>query len=270
MLKFGLPLAGASLLLLALVNVDFVVVGRVLGTAELGFYLLAFNLSTWPMTLVTAAVRRVTTAMFARMNERGDGRQGFREALYLVLALGALLSALLAAYADGIVSFLYGERWAAAAQAVPALVVLSLGRMLVELSYDYLVAVGRTIGNAWLHGVWLVVLVPALVVGATNFGIQGVAWAHAIVVMALVVPGIGILLHRAGTRIRFLAADLLLPLVGAAGVLLSAWLVRSLLPSGFLMLAVGGLAGFAIYALITGPKFIRTVRNLLGSRPIAP
>lgn len=267
MLRFGLPLAGASLLLLALVNVDFVVVGRILGTAELGLYLLAFNLSTWPMTLVTAAVRRVTTAMFARLHERGDGRQGFREALYLVLALGALLSALLAAYADGIVTFLYGDRWAAAALAVPALVVLSLGRMLVELSYDYLVAVGRTVGNAWLHAAWLVAVVPALVLGATWFGIQGVAWAHALVVLVLVVPGIGILLHRAGTGVRYLAADLLLPILGAAGVLLSAWLVKSLLPPGFLLLAVGGLTGFAIYALITGRKFIRTVRSLLGARP---
>lgn len=265
MLKFGLPLAGASLLLLALVNVDFVVVGRILGTADLGLYLLAFNLSTWPMTLVTAAVRRVTTAMFARLHERGEGRQGFREALYLVLALGVLLSALLAAYADGIVTFLYGERWAAAAQAVPALVILSLGRMLVELTYDYLAAIGRTIGNAWLHGVWLAVLVPALVLGANYFGIRGVAWGHALVVLIFVVPGVSILLHRAGMRVRHLAADLVLPVAGAAGVLLSAWLVKSLLPSGFWMLAVGGVAGFVVYALITGPKFVTTVRNLLGS-----
>ncbi|TFB91723.1 oligosaccharide flippase family protein [Cryobacterium sp. HLT2-28] len=263
LLKFGLPLAGASLLLLALLNVDFVVVGRILGKADLGLYLLAFNLSTWPMTLVSTAARRVTTAMFAQLSERGDGREGFRDSLFLVMSLGMLLGTLLAAYASGIVTFLYGDRWAAAALAVPALAMLSIGRMLVELTYDYLVAVGRTMGNAWLHALWLVALVPTLVVGATMFGIRGVSWGHAAIVALVVVPGVGILLHRAGIPVWRLLADFVLPAAGSAGVLLSAWFITSVIPSGFLMLAVGGLAGLAVYALIVGPRFVRILRRLL-------
>ncbi|WEO76931.1 oligosaccharide flippase family protein [Cryobacterium sp. SO2] len=267
LLRFGLPLAGASLLLLALMNVDFVVVGRLLGTEQLGFYLLAFNLSTWPMTLVSTAARRVTTPMFARLHERGDGQAGFRQALFLLLALGGLLCALLAAYAPAIVVFLYGERWAPAAAALPALVVLSLGRILVELTYDYLVAVGRTLGNAWVHAVWLVVLVPALVLGAAYFGIRGVAWAHALVVMLVVVPALGIVLRRAGNRIWPLVADLGLPAAGAAAVLVSAYLVSSVLPSGFAELAVGGVVGTVVYAAIVGSRFWRILRALRGARP---
>ena len=265
LLGFGLPLAGASLLLLALVNVDFVVVGRALGTAKLGLYFLAFNLSMWPMVLVSSTVRRVTTAAYARLHARGDGQEGFRQSLYLVVSLGALLSALLAAYASGVVSFLYGERWAVAAAVVPALVILSVVRMLAELSYDYLAAVGQTLGNAWLHGLWLLALVPALIVGAAQFGIRGVAWGHALVALIIVVPGLGILLHRAGSRVWQLVADLTLPAVGSLGVLLSAWLVKSVLPAGFLTLAVGGVTGCVIYSLIVGPRFLRTLRELLGS-----
>jgi O-antigen/teichoic acid export membrane protein len=264
LLKFGLPLAGASLLLLALLNVDFVVVGRILGKADLGLYLLAFNLSTWPMTLVSTAVRRVTTAMFAQLSERGDGREGFRDSLFLVLSLGMLLGTLLAAYAAGIVTFLYGERWAAAAVAGPALVILSIGRMLVELTYDYLVALGRTMGNAWLHAVWLAALAPALAAGAMMFGIRGVSWGHAVVVLLVVVPGAGILLHRAGIPVWRLLGDFALPAAGSAAVLLSAWWLTSVLPSGFLMLAFGGVAGLAVYALIVGPRFARVLRRLLG------
>ena len=50
LLRVGLPLAGTSLVLLATLNVDYVVVGRQLGTTALGLYLLAFNLSSWPST----------------------------------------------------------------------------------------------------------------------------------------------------------------------------------------------------------------------------
>ncbi|HEV7565895.1 MAG TPA: oligosaccharide flippase family protein [Microbacteriaceae bacterium] len=261
LLRFGLPLAGASLLLLALLNADFVVVGRTLGTVQLGFYLLAFNLSTWPMSLVSNVVRRITTAAYARLDQRGDGANGFRQSVFIVVSVGALVCVLLAAYAGEIVTFLYGVRWEEAALAVPALVVLSLGRMLVELTYDYLVALGRTIGNAWLHGGWLVVLVPALIVGATLFGIQGVAWAHAVVVLVVVVPGLAVLLHKAGSQIGPLVGDLVLPALGSLAVLLSAWLVQALLPTGFLTLAVGGVVGVALFALIVGPKFVRTYRR---------
>jgi O-antigen/teichoic acid export membrane protein len=265
LLRFGLPLAGASLLLLALVNVDFVVAGRVLGTVQLGLYFLGFNLSTWPMTLVSTVVRRVTTAAYAQLNDRGDGSAGFRQSLFLVLSLGMLLSVLLAAYAEEIVRFLYGETWVPAAVVIPALVILSMGRMAVELSYDYLVALGRTVGNAWLHGLWLVALVPALLIGAAGYGIGGIAWAHAIVVVALVLPGIGILLARSGTPVGPLIVDLLLPLLGAAAVYGSALLVKMVLPDGFLLLAVGGLCGGAVYALVVGPRFLRTVRAFMGT-----
>jgi O-antigen/teichoic acid export membrane protein len=266
-LRFGLPLAGASLLLLALVNVDFVVVGRLLGTEQLGFYLLAFNLSAWPIMLVSAVVRRVTTAAFARLYERGDGVPGYRNAHYLVLAPAILMCTLLAAYAADIVEFLYGERWVPAAVALPALVALSLGRMIVELAYDYLVAVGRTTGNAWLHAIWLCVLVPALIGGAIWGGIAGVAVAHAVVVLVVVLPGAGILLRKTGMPVWPLVRDLGIPLLAAAAVLLSAWFLSSVM-HGLALLIVGGVVGVLIYGAGVGPRYARVVRSLLGQ--VAP
>ena len=49
LLAFGLPLAGANLLAFLVLNVDYIVVGRVLGAEALGLYMLAFNISGWPM-----------------------------------------------------------------------------------------------------------------------------------------------------------------------------------------------------------------------------
>lgn len=266
LLRFSLPLAGASLLLLALVNVDFVVVGRMLGPSELGLYLLAFNLSTWPMTLVSSVVRRVTTPLFAQLHQRGDGPEGFRRAVFLVMAPGVLLCTLLAVYADGIVQFVYGDKWQAASVAVPALAILSLGRMLVELVYDYLVAVGRTIGNTWLHAMWLVVLVPALVLGAALDGIRGVSIGHAAVALIVVVPGAAFLLRRAGLHVRAVFGALYLAGLGALGVIASALVLTALIPNGFLLLATGGIVGTALYAAIVGPRFRRILREV-SARP---
>ncbi|MCW2871812.1 oligosaccharide flippase family protein, partial [Actinacidiphila oryziradicis] len=67
LLKFGLPLAGASLLALAVVNVDTMVVGSTLGKVSLGFYVLAFNMSGWPVRIISEAARRVSFAGFSRL-----------------------------------------------------------------------------------------------------------------------------------------------------------------------------------------------------------
>ena len=72
LLSFGLPLAGASVLAFAMLNIDYVVVGAVLGPVALGFYLLAFNLSSWPVNLVSAPVRRVAVPAFARLRDTGQ------------------------------------------------------------------------------------------------------------------------------------------------------------------------------------------------------
>ena len=51
-LRFGLPLAIANMLSWALLNVDNVVISRTSGVVALGFYVLAFNVSSWPMTAI--------------------------------------------------------------------------------------------------------------------------------------------------------------------------------------------------------------------------
>ncbi len=216
LLRFGLPLAGASLLSLSILNVDFVVVGHVLGPEELGLYLLAFNLCSWPITVVTSAIRRVAIALFARLAEHADdgGRQAFGRVFALVLALAAPMCLLLAGYGTPLVTALYGERWAPAAVVLAPLAVFSLGRVAVEVTYDFFAGSGRTVSTVWLHVVWLAALVPALTVGARLDGIEGVAIGHAVVTAVVVGSALVVLLRRSGIHGRDIARRLLVVGVG--------------------------------------------------------
>ena len=69
----GLPLAGVVLIGNAIENVDYLVVGSVLGTTALGFYMLAWNLSSWPINLFSAAVNRVSVPAFRAAPTRSGG-----------------------------------------------------------------------------------------------------------------------------------------------------------------------------------------------------
>jgi O-antigen/teichoic acid export membrane protein len=252
LLRFGLPLAGASLLSLLMLNVDYIVVGHQLGPTALGLYLLAFNLCSWPITVVTSAIRRVATALFARISEHFNdgGAAGFTSAFALVVGITVPMCVLLAGFAPELIGLLYGRRWLPAAVALGPLAILSLVRVAVELTYDFLAGSGRTRSTVWLHSIWLVALVPTLLVGA-RFGIRGVAVGHAMVAIAVVTPTLAVLVAGAGIRVANLGRHLLRPSVGALAMVLVMLSARMLFgPTVTAMLLASPLAVAAYMACV--------------------
>ena len=264
LLAFGLPLAGSSLLVFFMVNIDYVVVGRVLGGESLGFYLLAFNLCSWPVSLISVAIRRVSLAGFSRIaDEPWRAGAAFSHSAGLVMAVTLPLCAALAGYAPAVVSFLYGAAWLPSAEALRLLCVLGAARVGVELAYDYLVAVGRTRTNLAVQGMWACVLVPALAVGAHVNGIVGVATAHALVAGLLVAPAYAVALRRADVGWRSLLRACRRPvaaafLVGAVATVVTR--AEPLTPVGELL--IGGVATLAVVGAVLAP-LRHTVRATL-------
>ncbi len=255
LLRFGLPLAGASMLALAVVNVDTLVVGSTLGQVSLGFYALAFNISGWPVRIISEAARRVSFAGFSRLaTDPRTLAEGFSRALGVLMTATVPLCVLLGALATPGVELLYGDRWAPAARALPWLMALGLARIGSELSYDCMVAAGQ---RRWLiaaQGLWLAALVPALVVGARHGGIVGVARGHVLVAFVLVGPVFLIALRRAGVGTRWVLRACARPLAG--GVVMTALLVALRRPFGDgrpVLLVVAAVAA-AAYALCVLPR----------------
>ncbi|MFD5623836.1 oligosaccharide flippase family protein [Streptomyces yangpuensis] len=217
LLKFGLPLAGASMLALGVVNVDTMVVGSTLDPLALGFYVLAFNISGWPVRIISEAARRVSFAGFSRLADSPRAlAAGFARALGVVTAATVPLCVLLAALAAPVIGLVYGERWLPAAGALPWLMVLGLVRIGCELAYDCLVAIGRRRSLIAVQGLWLLLLIPALVIGARGGGIVGVAQGHVAVAGAIVVPVFLLALHRGGIPLGAVVRACAWPLLGGA------------------------------------------------------
>ncbi|WP_051700726.1 oligosaccharide flippase family protein [Streptomyces sp. NRRL F-4474] len=215
LLKFGLPLAGASMLALGVVNVDTMVVGSTLDPLALGFYVLAFNISGWPVRIISEAARRVSFAGFSRLADSPQAlAAGFSRALGVVTAATVPLCVLLAALAAPVIELVYGARWLPAAGALPWLMALGLVRIGCELAYDCLVAIGRRRSLIAVQGLWLVLLIPALVIGARGGGIVGVAQGHVVIAGAVVVPVFLLALHRGGIPLATVARACAWPLLG--------------------------------------------------------
>jgi O-antigen/teichoic acid export membrane protein len=221
LLRFGLPLAGASLLLLGVFNVDSAIVGATLGPAALGFYQIAFNISSWPVNSILEAARRVSFAGFSRVAHSGPLlSDAFARAVGLVMALAVPACVLLCTLSEPLIRTVYGERWIHAAPALTLLAILGLLRVAYGIAYDCLAAGGRQHALVGVQGLWLAALVPVLVIGALTYGITGVAAGHVLVAGLIVGPAFVWALARGGTTVRSIAAACWRPAVG--GVLMAA------------------------------------------------
>lgn len=276
-IAYGAPLAGANLLSIALLSVDKVVLARVAGEQALGYYVLAFNVASWPMTAIGQTIRPVALAAFARLEGRapgappgaappagapspGDG--GLALAVRLAWAAAVPVACLLGATSAAVVVLLYGERWLPAAGALTALAAFGGARVLFDLFATYLIARGATRPVLAVQAAWVVALVPAVVLGVRWWGPAGAGWAHVACALVVVLPLYLVAVRRSGADLRALGRAVRLPLLAAVPTTAAAVLVARAAGSPVVALLAGGGAGAAVYLAVVGRSLLRSVRAL--------
>lgn len=267
LLRFGLPLAMSLGIEAVLLNADYMIVGNVLGVTALGYYLLAFNVSSWVPSLVGTAVRYVSVPSFSRLAEH-DGEAlelGVRRSVPILVSAILPVAVLMATLAPQLVGFLYDEKWEPAAVALRYLTVLMVVRMLTSLAFDILTSLGATKSTVWLNAGWAVALVPALWIGTHLDGIRGAAIAHGIVAVLVALPLALLALHLAGVSLVPTLPSLVRPSVGAALAAAVIMLIESVTRGALVQLVLAGGAGVVVYVLVVVPldqlRKLKTLRS---------
>lgn len=254
LVRFGLPLAGSSLLVLSVTNVDKIAVGALTDEVTLGLYLMAFNQSSLPLQVFSEAARRVSLAGFSRLlHDRRQLEESLARGVGLLMAATIPVCALLACYAEPMLSFVYGEKWTPAAQALQILAVLGLLRVVLFIGYDLLVALDGNRVLLGLQALWLAAMLPTLLIGTKMDGIRGASIALLAVAALVVLPAFIIVLHRRGIRLWSTVLACRRPAIGGVLVTLSSILVFQLVEGSFARLAVGGLVAAAVYLPVVYP-----------------
>jgi O-antigen/teichoic acid export membrane protein len=263
-LRSGLPLAGASLLSFAVLNVDYVVVGRTWGPAVLGVYVLAFNLSSLPVTVFSTVARSVALPAFSRLRSSPVGvARAYLQGLQLLFAASVLVSVLFAVLAEPLVTVVYGRVWEAAGLPLAFLAMLGTLRVMHELSYDYLVALGHSSFVLLVQAGWLVALCIALPLGAALGGLAGVGTAHLLVASLVILPAYTWVLARHGVRPGAAWRTIRRPTCAAVLTAAAAEAGRRSCSGAFAQLLTGGLAGTVVFLVAAAPVLPTTVRDRL-------
>jgi O-antigen/teichoic acid export membrane protein len=251
LVRYGLPLCGASILVFAFLNVDYIVVGHVLGVAALGIYTIAFNLASWPSNVLSTTIRRVSIPAFSRLQDEPEALSttflaGLRNLMMVTLPLCAGLSAL----AIPVVSIVYPPAYAEAGPVLALLAVLGATRVFLDFMYDLLSGTGRTSALFALQALWIALLIPALVIGANASGIAGVAKAHVIVATGIMVPIFTLIVARRGASARLILAQVGRPVAASVLGWLAATVIVHNTTSNLLGILLGGSALVIIYVLL--------------------
>lgn len=249
LLRFGLPLAGTSAIVFGVGYADQLTVGAVLGPVALGFYVLAFNLSSWPVSIVSEPLRRVAPAAFSVLQQDPERLRDVMLKLIGLLAAATVPAFLaIAGAAVPVVDLVYGEAWVPAAAALSWLVVAAMVKVFCELSYDIMVVIGRTGTVFWIQGVSLVVMLPALAAGSLFWGIAGAAAAQAGVSLVVVLPLYIWQLRHVGIRFSDVLRRLWLPALAGSAAGGATWWLAVSLESNLVALMLGAAVTLGIIA----------------------
>lgn len=247
--RFGAPLIVTDIQYAIWSNLDYLVVGRLLGDVALGIYTLAYRL---PELLIQSVWRVLGGAVFPLFSKLQDQpallRRGFLATIKYTQVLVVPMCVGLFITAEPAVKTLFGEQWS---EAIPVLRVMAVFSLLGSIGVnagDVYKALGRPGILARLAGLELIVLIPALIFGA-QYGIVGVAWAHAGVAAIDTVVRLAVANRMVGTTFSDIWRQMA-PSVGAgiwlaAAALPAMWLVRD--AGSLASLVAAGVAGSAAY-----------------------
>lgn len=264
LIQFSIPLAGANTLSTMMENVDFIVIARLRGTLQLGYYNLAFSISGWPVSMFSSVLDNVTMTTLARVRTSDSLlRKHFRAALAALSGTSFLVSSLCAAIANPLIITVYGERWAPAANALGVLAILGSYRVILKLMSDLLVALGMTRRLFMIQALWIIVLIPAMIVGVHFGGITGAGWAHIAVATVIVGPAYLITIRRRTMiGIGWMFRVVLVPFVGAIAAGVVARFTADVFEHPVAAALAGVGAGTLTYLGVTGIWLLRNIRDI--------
>jgi len=271
LLRYGIPSAGIALFAVIVENLDYLVVGRRMGSEELGYYVMAYRM---PELLVVGICLVASQVLFPYFSRLQDDPAALRRAYLVAVRKLALLTVpaglVLTLLAEEIILTLYSERWA---PAVPVLRVLGLFTVVESLGFhagDVYKATGRPGILNLLAVVTLVVLTPALWVAAGH-SITAVAFALLFGTVLLTVVKLVVAKRILDLPVLGLARAFAPALLAGAGMAAVVVVAGVLLPalSPQLRLAilvpVAGLS-YAGALLVTAPGDVRQVASAVATR----
>ena len=216
---FSLNLSGFGVVNYFGRNADNIIVGKLLGQAQLGDYQMAYNLMLTPIQNISSVMAQVTLPAFARIQDDNERFcQAYIRSCMMIGLITFPVMAGLGIVADPLIRALLGAKWVGAILIFQILAPVGLVQSVQTTIGQIFVAKGRTDWFFWWGMVSAIIFVIAFLIGV-RFGTAGVAAAYCIVYIGvLMVPGFWIPFRLIGLKLSRFANALLAQLLITAAM----------------------------------------------------
>jgi O-antigen/teichoic acid export membrane protein len=176
-MKFGLYQMGERTLNELTANIDYLLIGRFLGSVALGLYSVAYQLVVFPFQRINPVLTRVAFPVFSlRQDDDEAVSKGFCQLSEMLVFLVFPLLVGLLVTAPVMVPVLFGRKWVGAVPIVQVLSLMAMVKTLANPMGAVLLAKGRADLGFRINGVQVVLTLVVFLV-AVRFGTLAVAWA---------------------------------------------------------------------------------------------
>jgi PST family polysaccharide transporter len=248
LLKFGGQNTIISLLAAIILNADSALVGRFLGSADLGLYTLAFKVPDSTLVAIPFVLSNVLYPTYVRLgNADGGLRTPFLQAYRFHALILSPMAGGIGILAPFLVPFLFGEQWSAATMILQLLTAASFLRGMAFSAGAVFVAGGRPSLLIVDQVIWTLVMVPITYLTA-QISIAAVGGAQIVAAVAYVVATVYLLRRMILIRWSDLIALAAPSIAATALMVFVVWGTLELL--GTSTPAVGSIVGVTIGGVV--------------------
>ena len=233
---------------------DDLFVGKVLGTASLGLYQMAYKISRLVVVEITTIISQVTVPAYSKLqNDTLKLQKAYLQTQKLLCYVSAPIAAGTALLAFDFVSLFLGDQWISM---VPALQILTIIGFVAGINSNLgplVVAIGRPNLGTWMNVGRLGLLAVLIYPFSLWWGLIGVALSIAIVTVLVMPLTFYLAVRHTGISIWRLIFETTVPILMTSIMIGVLFLIRNqyLAPIGFFDFGLIIFMGASIYLLLT-------------------
>lgn len=261
--RYGKFVTGSSIVLYVATEIDSAVIGKLLGTEQLGFYALALTIANLVTTNLSKIASGVMMPAYSKLQSDLPAlRRAYLRTFGLMLLAVVPATAGLLLLAEPFIGVVYGQKWVATAVPLQILAVFGLLRALAAFS-GYLFEGMGVPKVAFQLGIWrLLVILPLIIPMIERFGLAGAAVTVTAGIAVQWLVGLFYLRRLAGIALREIAAAIWRPLwmtllMAATVAAVTTYVDPGSVAGLALAIATGGL----VYAILSLPVLLALKRE---------
>jgi O-antigen/teichoic acid export membrane protein len=229
LLSFGKHIFLINLIAFIITNVDDALVGKLLGLNMLGFYVLAFSISSIPVSSLSAVLSRIFFPAYAKIQNNPDRIvEAFGQIFETVMLILLPLTSLMITLAPNFTAVFLGEKWLLMVPALQVLCFFGLFRCISGLFYPLHLALNRPDIQTKIKSFDLVTFLILIYPLTLNWGILGTSCAMSLVYLINMVMNIAFTVRILPLQWNKLGTSLFVPFFISLMVIMTDILLQSL------------------------------------------